>query len=210
MFPSSLQFWCLPSVWSGLASGCRFKRQRRESRPSLPTWYAILLDEASAAARGWPLAALGVSRLLVVKGLGYQEHVSEYGVHWNFFATLFCMRLIVAPMTRLRPRRMRLSLALLGVCVYQWLLLNGGLSDFIMHAPRDTIFAMNREGVLGIIGFVAIYYISEELGFQIRERSQKAEKVLWLRHLLVALPVDSIVCLTLQMESWCNEWRILQ
>lgn len=130
----------------------------------------------SVAVRGWPLAALGVSRLFVIKGLGYQEHVSEYGVHWNFFATLFCVRLVVALMAWLHPARLALCLALLGLLFYQRMLC-AGLSDFIEHAPRDTFFSMNREGVLGTVGFVAIYFIAEELGSYIQAYRRKSEKV---------------------------------
>lgn len=137
----------------------------------------MFTDITSTAIRAWPLAALGVSRLVVIKGLGYQEHVSEYGVHWNFFATLFCMRLIVVPMNRLRPARVKYGLCIIALGVYQWLLVNGGLSDFVVHSPRDTLFAMNREGVLGLVGFVAIFFIAEELGYQFRAQFQKTEKV---------------------------------
>lgn len=31
----------------------------------------------------------GFGRLLLVKKLDYQGHVSEYGVHWNFYTTIF-------------------------------------------------------------------------------------------------------------------------
>lgn len=133
----------------------------------------MLSDIGSAAIRAWPLAALGLSRLVVIKGLGYQEHVSEYGVHWNFFATLFFMRLVVVPMNRIRPVRFKYSLALVAICVYQWFLAKGGLSDFIVHAPRNSLFAMNREGIFGLVGFVAIYYMAEELGSQISAHHQK-------------------------------------
>lgn len=160
----------------------------------------MLTEITSAAIRAWPLAALGVSRLVVIKGLGYQEHVSEYGVHWNFFATLFFMRLVVVPMNRLGPTRVKCYLALAAICGYQWFLVKGGLSDFIVHSPRDTLFAMNREGVLGLVGFVAIYYIAEELGSQIYAQRQKPNKV--------SPEVSCVVSRTARI--CCSEWKAFQ
>ena len=162
-----------PHLQSGLASGCRAKRQSERAR--YHAWRTIFRDTSWAVVCGWPLAALGVSRLVVIKALGYQEHVSEYGVHWNFFATLFCVRLLVVPMTRLLPARQALCLALLSLLLYQGML-SDGLSDFILHAPRDTRFSMNREGVLGIIGFLTIYFIAEELGTHIRAHRYEHHK----------------------------------
>ena len=50
-----------------------------------------------------PLFVLGLLRLAAVKSAGYQEHVTEYGVHWNFFFTIAVVRV-----------RVELS------CLYRW------------------------------------------------------------------------------------------
>ena len=42
-----------------------------------------------------PLKLIGIISLAITKGLEYQDHVSEYGVHWNFFFTLCCVELIM-------------------------------------------------------------------------------------------------------------------
>ena len=45
-------------------------------------------DTVSELRRNLPLFMLGFFRLALVKYFGYHEHVSEYGIHWNFFFTL--------------------------------------------------------------------------------------------------------------------------
>ena len=39
-----------------------------------------------------PCLLIGVLRTVVVKALGYPDHITEYGIHWNFFFTLAFIR----------------------------------------------------------------------------------------------------------------------
>eukprot|EP00970_Alexandrium_tamarense_P014305 scaffold4048_cov191-Alexandrium_tamarense.AAC.5 len=133
-----------------------------------------------------PLIVIGFVRLTTNKGLEYQEHVSEYGVHWNFFFTL-CF--VEGFMVLWRSRKNSLGstfssipfdgvVAIMLMIPYQ-IYLSGGGQDFIENGDRkcssDTswlsslpnicnIFAANREGILGVVGYWSLRLLSEEVG----------------------------------------------
>ncbi|CAM9360603.1 unnamed protein product [Chrysoparadoxa australica] len=114
----------------------------------------------------WPLLLLGLGRMLFVKMAGYQEHVTEYGVHWNFFVTLICVRLALVLIKCLLATRQAVVAALACMVAYQWLLCRDGgrLTEWVVSGPRDSFFAQNREGFIGILGFTSILLLAEEVG----------------------------------------------
>jgi phosphatidylinositol glycan class W len=128
-----------------------------------------------------PLLLLGVIRLATNKGLEYQEHVSEYGVYWNFFFTLCFVEGFMVVW-----KRMKFALgctnvpvdgvsALVMIVQYQIFLCLGG-QDFIENGdrrctkdptvswPMCDVYYANREGILGLFGYVGIRLLSEEIG----------------------------------------------
>lgn len=62
---------------------------------------------ATPASNTETASAAGLARLLSVKSLDYQEHASEYGVHWNFFLTVAA----VSTLTTIAPIPKPYSLA---------------------------------------------------------------------------------------------------
>ncbi|KAJ1915856.1 Glucosaminyl phosphatidylinositol (GlcN-PI) nositol acylation protein [Tieghemiomyces parasiticus] len=122
--------------------------QRRDPTPTLRTQLLAALRSSLY------LFLLGFGRLLTVKGSAYQEHVTEYGVHWNFFFTLGLLPIPICLVQALLPYPAVTS-TLLAVG-YQLALTYGGLQDYIMHAPRTDLISMNREGLLGFIGYLSL------------------------------------------------------
>ena len=103
-----------------------------------------------------PLLVMGMGRFVVHKLVDYQEHVSEYGVHWNFYMSL-CSVIILSAIINL-PAFLTAGVSILLMVVYEYFL-QTGLNQFILSAPRDTFFNSNREGILGCLGFFTIYQI---------------------------------------------------
>ena len=107
------------------------------STPSPPT-----LHTASFIKTVLPLYSLGLVRFANVSAADYQAHVSEYGVHWNFFLTMA----VVTTVMRLLPIRQHhaLPVAVALALLHQAALLLGA-RDYILHAPRTNgFFSANR------------------------------------------------------------------
>ncbi|KAF2140034.1 uncharacterized protein K452DRAFT_320106 [Aplosporella prunicola CBS 121167] len=118
-----------------------------------------------------PLLVLGLIRLYSVKGLDYAEHVTEYGVHWNFFFTLGLLPPFVALFESafsLVPSFAALSV-LLSVA-YELTLNLTNLKAFILTAPRTDLLSQNREGIFSFLGYLAIFLAGRATGMSILPR----------------------------------------
>lgn len=119
-----------------------------------------------------PLFVLGLIRLYSVKGLDYAEHVSEYGVHWNFFFTLALLSPFVAFVQILPTRLISVDvIALLVSCISQAFLDSTSVTAYILTAPRKTLFSQNREGLASIWGYLSIFLVGQAVGLDILPRT---------------------------------------
>lgn len=119
-----------------------------------------------------PLLVLGVIRLLSVKGLDYAEHVTEYGVHWNFFFTLgFLPPFVAVFQSALKFVPSYAALALILGVSYQLLLESTGLKAYILTAPRVDLLSMNREGIFSFFGYLAIFLAGQDTGMYVLPRN---------------------------------------
>jgi phosphatidylinositol glycan class W len=128
-----------------------------------------------------PLIVLGLIRLWSVKGLDYAEHVTEYGVHWNFFFTLGFLPPFMAlfqSFFRYIPSYAVLAI-LLGV-TYQYILETTDLKRFILIGERTNIFSQNREGIFSFFGYLAIFLAGQSTGMFVIPRKPRKELLLTL------------------------------
>lgn len=135
-----------------------------------------------------PLLVMGMSRFVVHKLVDYQEHVSEYGVHWNFYMSL-CSVIILSSLITL-PSYITSLFSILALILYEYFL-QSGLNQFILSAPRDTFFSSNREGILGCLGFFTIYQIGLAL------KPLLTEKEFFFRNSFICAIESWVICCVL-------------
>ncbi|KAH9015069.1 GWT1-domain-containing protein [Lactarius hengduanensis] len=118
---------------------------------------------ASVVVKCAPVLALGLVRVVLVKGTQYPEHVTEYGVHWNFFLTL-----ALVPVLRvfLHPLFTTVPISLLGllVALAHQLSLSAGLASYVLDAPRQSLISANKEGLVSLTGYLAIHLLGLSTG----------------------------------------------
>ncbi|KKK24703.1 hypothetical protein P175DRAFT_0431278 [Aspergillus ochraceoroseus IBT 24754] len=152
-----------------------------------------LLQRLTASVRhSIPLLILGLIRLYSVKGLDYAEHVTEYGVHWNFFFTLGFLPPFVEMFEGLAiliPSYEVLSLAV--AVLYQVALESTDLKSYILVSPRGPgLLSKNREGIFSFLGYLAIFLAGRATGIRIIPREAR-------RRVLTSLGVLALSCTAL-------------
>lgn len=125
---------------------------------------------------------LGLMRLIILKSLNYYEHISEYGVHWNFFVTLFIIWTVADILNVIVSQRLQLALATLLLCIYQYMLSACGLGNYILSEERTNFISANKEGIFSLLGCIPLYIISQQLSnamfFQIQANENKSNSSL--------------------------------
>ncbi|PSR87204.1 GPI-anchored wall transfer protein 1 [Coniella lustricola] len=157
---------------------------------------------AQACRHSLPLLVLGVVRLLSVKGLDYAEHVTEYGVHWNFFFTLALLPPFVAifqSALKIIPSYAALAL-ILGV-TYQVVLESTDLKAYILTAPRVDLFSRNREGICSFVGYLAIFLAGQDTGMYVLPRKINPRSG--------SSNATQRTTLLMTMAIWCSIWSAL-
>ena len=107
-----------------------------------------------------PLVVLGFLRLASVKASGYHEHVTEYGLHWNFFFTLASTKILSSLVFVLSfPLNWSWSVAIILAACHETSL-SLGLSEWIIeqgstNRTNEDLISANREGIVsGINNFI--------------------------------------------------------
>ncbi|KAI9332038.1 GWT1-domain-containing protein [Zopfochytrium polystomum] len=152
---------------NGFVAGPRLKR--------MPTIEAGVQNLMKSLRISVPVLIIGGLRTVLTKGVNYQEHVTEYGLHWNFFYTLGLIPVFTAFIQLVIPY---VHFGVLGgvvIICYQEVLKHG-LEDFILNAPREgSLFQLNREGVCSFLGYWSIFLIAAYIGERILGAKPESE-----------------------------------
>ncbi|XP_049799572.1 uncharacterized protein LOC126234875 [Schistocerca nitens] len=117
-----------------------------------------------------PLFVLGIARFFTLTNIEYQVHVTEYGVHWNFFLTLAFVKIFSSVMLYLIGFE---YVGLLSVLVsfFHQCFLNAGIQDLVLshNNTRSSFLTANCEGLASLAGYLAIYFAGMYIGGIIRD-----------------------------------------
>lgn len=121
------------------------------------------------------LLLIGLIRLFTIKKMNYQEHVSEYGVHMNFFILLALIKTIGIGLSLIFRRLIFHPLTGLLFIFLHEILLKTGFSRYIQKdEDRDSFLDKNKESFYTLIGYMGFYISCYNLvDLMVDQRSDK-------------------------------------
>ncbi|WWC71912.1 uncharacterized protein I206_105871 [Kwoniella pini CBS 10737] len=137
----------------------------------IPIKSNFLKDLIKVIKKSTPTLILGFIRLLMVKGIEYPEHITEYGYHWNFFFTIGLLPIFGI---LLRPLRKWIRWSILGIgisLVHQIILSKFGLENYLISNSRNGLIGLNKEGISSLPGYISIYLLGLSTGEHILKSS---------------------------------------
>lgn len=154
---------------NGIVSSKRLLQNKRYSKIE-----KILQSLKSSAV----LLLLGIIRLLSVKASGYQEHVTEYGIHWNFFFTLSLLPISMIVFENLNTFK-KLLIPALGLSIYELTMIyDPHFLDYLLDSERNNFISSNREGIFSFIGYFTIYCYGQRIGTMFFSKDTPSMKIL--------------------------------
>ncbi|ORX40674.1 GWT1-domain-containing protein [Kockovaella imperatae] len=139
----------------------------------------IFLKISQSIWKSLPTLVLGLVRVLMVKGSEYPEHVTEYGVHWNFFFTLAILPVIGISLRPVCQLVGWTQAGLLVAVLHQSALSSSGfnLQSWILSPDRNGLIEMNKEGLVSLPGYLAIYLLGVAIGQHVMRAAAPAKRV---------------------------------
>lgn len=144
-------------------------------KPRVGFFHTVSRNIKQSAKSCIPLLILGFGRSVAIEVIGYQKHVTEYGIHWNFFITLAFVKLFTSSITSTINSRYSLLSGAWILTMHEYILSTRGLKEWVLsNKPRDDFVSANREGVVSVPGYVGLYLVGVAIGRLIHSTYQNA------------------------------------
>jgi glucosaminylphosphatidylinositol acyltransferase len=88
--------------------------------------------------------------------------VTEWGVHWNFYATIYVVNLALVLIQDYL--KYSLPFAVTIMVAYEFAILTQGIKNYVFYGPRNDFLSANREGVVSSFGYLAVCLVGIEFG----------------------------------------------
>ena len=140
---------------------------------------SVLTDLYHAMTSNVAILVAATIRFVLLKGINYHDHVTEWGVHWSFFCTLAVLLILV---TLLRSSKYVLFYGFGLLVLSDLMTMHFDLQTYVFHAPRENLISANKEGLFSIAGYFATQMIGIGIGSDIYNTLIYAEPSVYVIH----------------------------